>query len=129
MAKFKVRRQAQFMSAASFAGDLRVDSDFSTSAMTVSSGTNITHILAGSGQAVFGALAADATSTTCVAITGLTQAHKIFIGASDVSGSLIVDVLACSPGGDLLIFGVTNSGSETYAAATETFSYLAILDK
>ena len=129
MASFKVRRNARFMSAASFAGDLRVDSDFSTSAMTVSSGTNITHILAGSGQIVFGNLAASAPSTASITVAGLTTAHKCFIGASDISGCLVVAKVYSTAAGGELVVGVTNAASEQYTGATETFAYFAVLDK
>ena len=135
MASFKVRRNALFMNsacftgAASFAGDMRVDSDFSASAISVSGGTNITHILAGSGAVSFGNLAASAPSTASITVTGLTTAHKCFLGASDISGCLTVQKLYSTAAGGELVIGVVNSASEQYTGATETFAYFAILDK
>jgi len=92
----------------------------------VGSGTTISHVLVGSGVAVFGALAASAASATSLAVTGLTQDHKIFLSASDISGCLNVASISCSPGGGVLKVGVVNAASEAYAGGTETFAYLAI---
>lgn len=94
--------------------------------MTVGSGTMFDSFLAGSGAAVFGALAASAASSASLAVTGLTQEHKCFFSPSGFSGCLNLTNFSCSPGGGILTVGVVNAASEAYAGGTETFSYMAI---
>jgi hypothetical protein len=120
---------ACFTGAASFDSTVDVAGTASLAAVAVggaTAGTYIGGILVGSGALVFGALAASAASATSLDITGLTQDHKIFISASDISGCLNVASISCSPGGGVLKVGVVNAASEAYAGGTETIAYLAI---
>jgi hypothetical protein len=119
------------MQEATVTGGLTAASTFSVtgSAIVGTGGTAIAGILAGSGEAVFGNINASAASTTSLTVTGLTQNHKVIFSPSDFSGSLTVTDFSCSPGGGVLTITVSNTAVETYTGATETFSYLAILDK
>jgi hypothetical protein len=113
--------------AASFDSTIDVSSTASLAAVSVgTAGTRISDILVGSGTMVFGALNASATSSTCLTITGLTQAHKVFLTASNISGSLQIIGIGCSPGGGLLTISVINQAAETYAGGTDEIAYLAI---
>lgn len=92
---------------------------------SVGSGTFVDSFLAGSGTIVYGALAACAASTASLAITGLTQEHKIFISPSSMSGCLNITGIACSPGGGLLALTVNVVAVETYAGGNLVFGYTA----
>jgi hypothetical protein len=94
--------------------------------MKVGSGTYFDSVLAGSATIVYGALAASATSTACVAVTGLTQEHKIFFSPSSMSGCLMVHGISCSPGGGLIALTVSNAASEVTAAGNVVFGYWAV---
>lgn len=93
--------------------------------LTVGSGTFYDSFLAGSGTIIFGALAASATSTACLAVTGLTQEHKIFVSPSSMSGCLNINGVSCSPGGGLLALTVTNLAAEATAVGNVVFGYTA----
>ena len=95
------------------------------SKLTIGSGTYYNSFLAGSGTISYGALVAGATSTACLSITGLTQAHKIFLAPSTMSGCLVMNAWSCSPGGGLLALTVANSGSETTPVGNVVFGYTA----
>jgi hypothetical protein len=92
--------------------------------LKVGSGTYFDSILAGSGVIVYGALAEAATSTASLAVTGLTQEHKVFVSPSSVSGSLIINQYSCSPGGGLLAMTVT--AASAYAGGNVVFGYWAV---
>lgn len=94
--------------------------------VSVGSGTFITSMIAGSGTIAFGALVAGATSTACLAISGLSQEHKIFISPSAMSACLNLNAVSCSPGGGLLAFTVGNTASEAATAGNVVFGYMAI---
>lgn len=146
--RFKVKREAYFVKGiktastlystlgATFASTVSITKAL-TAASTVTltgslitgdGGTPIAGILAGSGAAIFGNLNACVASATSLAITGLTTAHKCFISPSVWSACLTPTCMIASPAGWLRI-GVRVSSSEGYTGATETFSYLAVLDK
>jgi hypothetical protein len=96
------------------------------SKMKVGSGTYFDSVLAGSATIAYGALAASATSTACIAVTGLTQEHKVFFSPSSVSGCLMIHGISCSPGGGLLALTVSNAASEATAAGNVVFGYWAV---
>jgi len=155
MAKFKVRRDALFMQSASFVGGASAASTFAIagaaciggaltqtggftsgstttvtgSLITGTGGTAIAQILAGSGALTFGTVATSVASVTCFAVTGLTQAHKIFITGSGLSGSVTVACAYSTAAGGELCVGVINQSSENLGAGTSNVHYLAILDK
>jgi len=155
MAKFKVRRDALFMQSASFVGGasaastmtiagaaciggalamtggITAPSTFTVtgSLITGTGGTAIAGILAGSGNIVMGALSASTASVTCFAVTGLTQAHKLFVTGSGLSGCITVACAYCTAAGGELVVGFINQSSEALGAGTSAVHYLAILDK
>lgn len=95
--------------------------------MKVGGGTEFDSILAGSGTIEWGALTKDATSTACFTVSGLTQEHKIFLSASNItSPSLHITGYSCSPGGGLMALSVVNGASETSDAASVIFGYFAV---
>lgn len=94
--------------------------------VSVGSGTFIDSIIAGSGTIAFGALVAGATSTACLAITNLTQEHKIFVSPSSMSACLNLNAVSCSPGGGLLSMTVGNTASEAATAGDVIFGYMAL---
>jgi len=96
------------------------------STLKVGSGTYFDNLLAGSGTIVYGALGAGATSTACLAVTGLTQEHKIFLSPSSMSGCLHINAVSCSPGGGLLALTVANTASEATPVGNVVFAYQAI---
>lgn len=93
--------------------------------LTVGTGTYYDSFLAGSGTIIFGALAASATSTACLAVTGLTQEHKIFVSPSSMSGCLVINAVSCSPGGGLLALTVVNLAAEATPVGNVVFGYTA----
>lgn len=116
MAKFKIRRDALFMS------DVRLGS-----LSSLGGGTSVSSLLAGS-------VSLTATSTTggsyedsTATITGLNTGHKIFL-----SGKLNIEELvvtsACASAANTLTATLLNAGSATTADSTMTLHYLAIRD-
>ena len=97
-----------------------------TGGVKIGTGTEFDSILAGSGTIAYGALAASATSTASLTVTGLTQEHKVYISPSSMSGCLVVNAVSCSPGGGLLAFTVANLAAETTAAGDVVFGYMAV---
>lgn len=97
------------------------------SRLTVGTGTYFNSFLAGSGTIEYGALDSGATSTACLAVTGLTQEHKVFISASQITTPcLVLNGYCCSPGGGLLQMTVANAASESNAAGSVIFGYMAV---
>lgn len=94
--------------------------------LTVGTGTYVSGLIAGSATLAFGAIAASAASTACLAITGLTQGHYIFLAPSGMAGSLVLTGWGCSPGGGVLKVDVANLAVETTAACDIVFGYLAL---
>lgn len=150
--KFKVRRNALFMRSASvigtgpthfdegletasgsvstFKGGLTAASSFlvTGSAIIGASGRAIAGLLAGSATMVFGNIVSGGASVASIAVAGLTTAHKVFIGASDLDPDLSIACVGTVSTGCLFV-NVQNTGSTQYTGATEVISYLAILDK
>lgn len=89
-------------------------------------GTKMSSILCGSATHVFGALAQGGTSSESSPVTGLTQEHKVFLSPSSISGSLAITEISCSPGGDVMVCGVANSGSEAFAGGNVVFGWMAV---
>lgn len=92
--------------------------------MSVGSGTYMENVITGSGTITYGALAEAATSTACLAVTGLTQQHYCNFSPSTMSGSLTVHGFCCSPGGGLL--QLTVAAASAYAGGDVVFSYWAV---
>jgi hypothetical protein len=100
------------------------------SAIFGTGGTAIAGILAGSGEVVFGAVAASTASATCFTVTGLTVAHKIFVNAACVSACATTACVYANPATPTeLVYSINNNTSEALGAGTSTVHYLAILDK
>lgn len=100
---------------------------FDINAAKVGTGTKFNSILAGSGTAIFGALAASTASNTCLTVAGLTQEHKCFISPSGAwSGCLMPRDISCSPGGGVLYIGAINIAAETTAVTNNPFSFWAV---
>lgn len=150
--RFKVKRQAYFKrgitcasaitaqvgvnttsgSVSTFSGGLTAASTFtsSTSAIFGSGGTPIAGILCGSGELVYGNVAASVASATCFTVTGLTAAHKIFLTAACVSGCMYAACAYANPAAPTeLVVSMVNIFAEQVDAGTSAVYYLAILDK
>ena len=118
-------------SVSTFSGGLTAASTFSATGCAIigTGGTAIAGFLAGSGVLEFGNLNSGVASFGGITVTGLTQSYKVFISGSDLDPDLSVACVSCSPGGGVLRIGVQNTGSGTYTAASEFFTYIAFLDK
>jgi hypothetical protein len=102
----------------------------STSAIFGSGGTPIAGILAGSGELVYGNIAASTASATCFTVTGLTAAHKIFLTAACVSGCMYAACVYANPATPTeLVVTMMNIHAEQVDAGTSSVYYLAVLDK
>lgn len=150
---FKVRRNAMFMSSASFIGPGPTDLDegLQTSSGSVSTfkggltaassflvtgcaifgtgGTAVAGILAGSAALTVASYVSGCAVTMAVTVAGLTQSHKVFVSASDLPANITLGPVSCSPGGGVMLLGVKNTGSTTNAEGTHSITYMAFLDK
>jgi len=139
--RFKVKRQAYFKrgittastlnvtGAVNFDSTLTVDgATTQTGAWTLNSGTTISKILAGSGALVFGSVATSVASVTCFAVTGLTQAYKLAVTGSGLSGCVTVACAYCTAAGGELVVGIINQSTEA-VSGTSQVHYVAFLDQ
>ena len=109
-------------------GTVHITGNASLGAVVAGGGTNISGILAGSGNVTFGDLAASAASTTCIAVTGLTTAYKCFVSSCNLSACTFVASAYCSGAGASLIIGVANLAVETVAGGTSPLQYFCVKD-